>query len=199
MPLPVGSCADDIPSHVCCSTIWDIAERLRCVLTDALCGCIDPACADKTFRSYISLGPTIEDPIGDSLIVHMPRIATSFNSTTPQGALLGVAVHLADFEIRLLEAGWPMIELNEAEETFYVPDSGMVNAVSKHLYSHGELMYRTLVSGVQLNTLFATFENVGMVQLSDFVPIQPEGELAGWVMAVRVEIIFPPYIFAPGS
>ena len=195
MPLPVATCADEVPTDACCTTLFDVANRLRSVVTAALCECFEGGCADREFRSFVSVGPQIEDPLGDCLIVHMPRITVSALSNTAQGALLPVAVHVADFEIRLLETGWPMIEINDAEEMIYIPDSEFVNAMARHVYSHGERMYRAIVDGIQHNTLFTmATSDVAKIRLADFTPIQPSGELAGWTVTVQVELTFPPHI-----
>lgn len=195
MPLPVATCAAEVPTDTCCHTLYDIANRLRCVVTDALCECFEGGCADRDFRSFVSVGPQIEDPQGDSLIVHMQRIGLTSLSSTPQNALLGVAVHVAEFEIRLLETGWPTIELNDLEQIISVPDHEYVNTMARHVYSHGERMYRAVVDGIQHNTLFTlATSDVAKIRLSDFTPIQPSGELAGWTMTLQIEVTFPPHI-----
>jgi hypothetical protein len=194
MPLPVASCADEVPTQTCCTTLYDVAARLCYVTTSAVCECFDPSCADRDFRSFVSVGPQIEDPIGDSLIVHMPRIGSSPASSNSIGALLPAAVHIADFEIRLLEFGWPTIEMDDMEQTISIPDAAYVNAISRHVYGHGERMYRALVDGIQHNTLVTLPAGfTGKLHLGDLVP-QTSGQLVGWNITVRLQITFPPYV-----
>lgn len=199
MPLPIASCADDITTDVCCSSIFDIADRIRCVATDAIECCFDPDCTDCDWRSYVSVGPRIAEPLGDALVVHCVGIAPSFGSGSPAGQkLLPVAIHLAQFDIVVYENGWPQITANELGEVIYVPDSALINAIARHAYAHGEKMYRALVDGVQRRTLFPVsgFSNLGEVTLSGLQPIQPSAFSVGWGMSLQVQVTFPP-IFSP--
>lgn len=194
MPLPLGSCADDISADVCCSSIFDVADRIRCVATNAIECCFTGDCSD-TWRSYVSVGPRIAEPLGDALVVHMVGIAPSLGSSSPSGQRLKpVAVHLAQFDVVVLENGWPQIRANEFGEVIEVPDSDLINAIARHAYAHGEKMYRALVDGVQRNTLFpvSTFPNLGNVTLSGLQPIQPSAFSVGWGMSIQVQITLPP-------
>jgi hypothetical protein len=201
MPLPLASCADDISTDVCCSSIFDVADRIRCVASAAIECCFDPSCSDQEWRSYVSVGPRIAEPLGDALVVHMVGIAPSpASSSNTAQRLLPVGVHLANFDVMVVENGWPQIRANEFGEVIEVPDSNLINAIARHAYAHGEKMYRSLVDGVQRNTLFpvSTFGNLGNVQLSGLQPIQPAAFSVGWGMSVQVQITLP-LIFEPGS
>lgn len=201
MPLPLGSCADDISTDVCCSSIFDVADRIRCVATAAVECCFDPSCADREWRSYVSVGPRIPEPLGDALVVHLPGISPSLGSTSSRGnRSLPVAVHQAQFDIVLTENGWPLIRANEFGEVIEVPDSNLINAIARHAYAHGEKMYRAIVDGVARQTLFpiSTFPYLGDVVHSGLVPIQPAAFTVGWGMSLNVQMTFPP-VFEPGS
>lgn len=200
MPLPLGTCADDISTDVCCSSIFDVADRIRCVATGAVECCFDPSCADSPWRSYVSVGPRIPEPLGDALVVHCPGISPSLGSKSTGNRLLPVGVHLATFDIVLTENGWPMIRANEFGEVIEVPDSNTINAIARHAYAHGEKMYRAVVDGVQRRTLFpvSTFPYLGEVDVSGLQPIQPAAFTVGWGMSLSIQMTLPP-IFEPGS
>lgn len=191
MPLPVGSCADDISTDVCCSSVFDVADRLRCIATEAVECCFDASCADRPFRSYVSVGPSIPEPLGDALIVHLPSLEPSTNSRSNAGTLLGVAVHVGRFDIELRENGWPMPLTNEFSEVIQIPDSTMINAIARHAYSHGEKMYRAVVNALQMKTMFPIldFPNVGKVDIAGLRPIQPAAFAVGWTIPIQVQLV----------
>ena len=189
MALPAASCPADIPADTCCDTLSTMADRIRTVAMAGLCGCEDSGCADRTFRSFVSIGPNIQDPLGDSLIVHMTEVGPSSGSNTQYGHLLPVAVHSADFEVQLRDNGWPQISTDDMSKSIVAPDSDMVNGMALHSMGHGEKMYRALVDAIQRNELFAGASNghIGLVQVSGLRPIQPTAFMVGWSCTVRVE------------
>jgi hypothetical protein len=193
MPLPLAPCADDITDDVCCRSVFDIADRIRFVATTAVEACFDPSCADQEWRSYVSVGPNVPEPLGDALIVHMPEMTPTFGSRTPGGNLLGVAVHQTRFEIMLTENGWPQIIANEFGEVIEIPDSAVINKIAMHAYSHGEKMYRAIVNGVQKNTLFpvSEFSNIGRVEVGGMRPRQPAAFTVGWTIPMSVQLTLP--------
>ena len=189
MALPVADSPADIPANYCCDTLSKIADRIRTVALAGLCSCLDGSCADQGIRSYVAVGPRIEDPIGDSIIVHMTTFGPTTGSNDRLGHLLPVAVHRADFEVRLLETGWPTVDSDEITQQIIVPSAEMVNAVSLHLMAHGELMYRTLANSIQRQEMFVGTDNahIGRVQISNLEPIQPSAYMAGYRCVVRVD------------
>jgi hypothetical protein len=191
MALPAASSPSDIPADYCCDTLSSMADRIRTVAMGGLCSCLDGSCADRTFRSFVSIGPTIQDPLGDSLIVHMSTFAPTSGSSNVQGSLLPVAVYQGDFEVRLLENGWPVIEADELGQVITVPDSDMINAIALHSMGHGERMYRALANAVQKQEMFLAGQNphIGKIQLSNLAPIQPSAYMVGWACTVRVETV----------
>lgn len=192
MPLPHATCPADVPDDYCCDTLSEVADRIRTVALNGLCSCTSTSCADQEMRSFVTIGPGVQDPIGDSVTVHMNPMVPMAQARTPQGALLGVAGYLAPFEVRLLESGWPMIEADEATQRIYVPEADLVNGLAKHSLAHGEKMYRALATSIQTQQMFVLPANahLGRVQLGDLSPIPPSGGLVGWSTTVTVEVTF---------
>jgi hypothetical protein len=166
-----------------------MADRIRTVAMAGLCGCMESACADRAFRSFVSIGPNIQDPLGDSLIVHLTEAGPTSGSTTRGGNMLPFAVHTADFEVQLRDNGWPQISTDDMSKSIVVPDSDMVNGMALHSMGHGEKMYRALVDAIQRKELFAGASNghIGLVQISRLRPIQPTSFMVGWSCTVQVE------------
>ena len=189
MALPAASDPADIPATTCCDTLGSMADRIRTVAMAGLCGCMESACADRTFRSFVSIGPNIQDPLGDSVIVHMTDVAPSSGSNTRGGNLLPFAVHGADFEIQLRDNGWPQVSTDDLTKTIVAPDSDIINALALHSMGHGEKMYRALVDAIQRKEMFVGPANghVGLIQISGLRPIQPTAFMVGWSCTVRVE------------
>lgn len=186
MPVPTASCADLISGDVCCDTTWLVGDRLRSVAFEAVCCCAESGCASRPWRSFTTIGTQIQDPLGESLIVTMTSLAPT--STTDRGKLPIITPHRAIYLIQMRESGWPTIKTN-ANNEILVPDSSLVNAVSKHVQAHGEKMYRALVGGQQAQTLFAprTNSHITGVTISPLTPIGPD-MLAGWSMQVAVDM-----------
>jgi len=191
MALPAASCAADIPSDVCCDTFATIAGRIRTVALAGLVTCLDPSCADREFRSYTSIGPSIQDPLGDSLIVHMITAGPTAGSSDGPGNLLQVAVFRAEFEVRLLENGWPQISVDDMSKQIIAPDADYIDAVAQHAMGHGEKMYRTLANSIQRRQMFTGASNghIGKVQISPLTPIQPSAFMVGYSCRVYVETL----------
>lgn len=199
MPLPIDACAANVPTQVCCSSIFDVADRLRCIAFDAVSCCLDPSCADQEFRSYVSLGPSIPEPLGDALVVHLLSMSPSSASRSPVGILNRVSLQEARFEIFLTENGWPTPETDELGETVYVPDSDLINRVARHTYGHAEKMYRAVLNSAQTGEMFPLPANphIARVDVGSLQPVQPAVYTAGWTIPVTVQMTFPPLITRP--
>jgi hypothetical protein len=196
VPLPIDACAHNVPTQVCCSGIWDVAERIRCIAYDAVVCCIDPSCADQEFRSYVSIGTDVPEPLGDALVVTMVDASPSTASRSPTGMLLGASLQEVRFEAYLTENGWPMPIADEVGEVIEVPDSWLINAVARHAYSHGERMYRAILDSVQRKEMFpvSTFPHIAKVDVAGLEPVPPRAFAVGWVVPVTVQMTFPPLI-----
>jgi hypothetical protein len=189
MPIPTASCAEDIPDNVCCDTTWMIGDRIRTVAWAGLQSC-DKGCSERTFRSYTTIGSRIEEPLGESLVVAMTDLDVRPDASGQTGMFL---VHVATYRVELRENGWPMVEHDESENIIFVPDSRMINALSRHVQSHGEKVWRAVTDGVARQTLFRPGRNphVYSTTVTTMRPIGPEAFQAGWGFGVRVEMSLP--------
>lgn len=201
VPLPLQTCADDVPTDVCCTSIFDVADRLRAIACTAVESCIHPSCNDRCFESYCSIGPSVPEPLGDALIVHMPDMTPSPGSRSNTGnTLLGVSLQHARFDIFLTENGWPTAETDELGNVIEVPDRGLINAIARHAYSHGERMYRAVLDSYQKHVLFPPtfFPYIHKADISGLRPVQPAAFTVGWTISVTVQMTFPP-LFLPST
>lgn len=184
--LPLQECVDQIADTAHCTTLFDIANRIRCVAFDGVKGCGEPECAEG-WRSYVTVGP-IQDPHGNSLIVSLNSIGASPASRNSGGFMLGAGVHVARFDVILMENGWPMLDTDAG--WIMTPDWELINAIAGHSYSHGETMYRSLVDKIQKRSLFMqpTNSHIGGVDISDMRPFGPQGPIVGWQTQVSAQV-----------
>ena len=189
MAIPTATCPANISGDYCCNTLSAIADRIRTVAFSGLCGCLDQSCADREFRTFVSIGPTIQDPLGDSLIVHMPAFGPTPGSTNDRGNILGFGVHQGDFMVELRDNGWPQVTADDMTAAIIAPDSELVHAATMHSMGHGELMYRSLTDAVQKREMFVGTPNkhIGRIHISGLVPIPPSAFQVGWKCMVSVE------------
>lgn len=191
MALPLGTCADEISDDVCCSSIFDIAERLRRIAFSAVADCYETC---EGYRSYVSVGPRVPEPLSDAVVVYITDVAPSQGSRSFTGqTTLGASLQQARFDIFLTETGWPMIEANEMGEVIYVPDHELINALSRHAYSHAESMYRACLDSYQTGRMFPLPANshISKVEIVGLRPIAPSAHTVGWVIPVMVQLTFP--------
>jgi hypothetical protein len=192
MPIPTAGCADDIPSDVCCDTIWLVGDRIRTVATAGLMDCIDPTCSDREFRSFSTWGERIEEPLGEALIVSWVR--NRIGTRTSAGAVAPFSVTQAEFRVELHENGWPVPD--RTGDNIVLPDSALINAVSKHATGHAERMWRAVVNAAQRQigaaALFALPANEhiihGSTVVGDLTPIGPDAYRVGARFNVTVEM-----------
>lgn len=190
MPLPLNDCVDDIPTDVCCPTLFGIADRIRCIATEALMPCLDPnLCTELGFRSIVAMNPH-DDFFGDILTVSLTSWSVDSSSQTANNTL-PVLLTVAEYMLELTETGWPVPEVNEQNEIINVPPADMTNALSRHVYSHGEVVYRALLDVAARKQFWR--ESIGLptdrfsaFQLGNVTPLPPAGRLVGWRIPMRV-------------
>ena len=85
MPLPLAANAADIPTDVCCTTEWELGERIRLLAFNAVCACIEPDCTAPKLRSWQTEGPRSLDVLGDSLTVSFLGNLERGDGRTPLG------------------------------------------------------------------------------------------------------------------
>lgn len=195
MPLPIGNCADDIPSAVCCDSIFDIADRLRAVAYSSVMACLPETC--EGFRSYVTVGDRPSEPIGDALVVSIiDSVPTSQSRSSTGQTTLGATIQQARFDIWLTENGWPQARVDELGNVISVPPADLIHAVALHSYAHAEAMYRGVLEAYAKRTLFpqATFRNIHKVDIAGLFNVRPAAFTVGWRIPVTVQYMFNPMI-----
>lgn len=184
MPLPAldGTC--EIPTEVCCTTVFDAATALLDRILADLESCIPPGDCFGGLVGYVTIGGFPQDPLCDSLIVTATNIASSSGVA---GKLRSIAQHRVSFLIQLHESGFPMIGV--AGDDIFVPPPDLVHAVSKHAYAHGERMYRSALEALAGPN---PIDGCGFVSIDSFTPIDPSGGCVGWQLRVTVNVNLGP-------
>jgi hypothetical protein len=197
MPLPLQACADDIPTDVCCTSLFDVADRIRCIANTAVVAAFHESCADREWRSYVTVGQRAAEPLGDALVVYMPALGQSPDSRSPSGKLNSIVLERARFVIFLTENGWPTIVADEMGDVISVPDSNVLHALARHSYGHAEAMYRAIRRAAAKNAtsadaLFpiATFRNlVQSFEVGDLTPVDPAAFTVGWTLPITATVL----------
>ena len=183
MPLPIIDC--DSPPPVCCTGLYEHAQRILGVAFDAVQACVpDNSCLDREFHGYVSHGFVVQDPVPDYVTVSMVSLGPSVGSRSPQGLLSKVPIWHARFKVVLIEANWPTVEDNGEE--IWVPSPEQMSAAALHLYSHGESMFRALADMVvrrKVAECGCEFHNIDPLS-----PIEAGGGAAGWETYITVGV-----------
>jgi hypothetical protein len=174
MALPHENCA---PGEVCCTSLYDVAHNILDIAFDAVVCCSVTDCNLPDITGYVSMGTRIEDPVADYLVVSLQSVYPSPQSADQAGNMQ-LPVYRANFQVKLLETGWPMPYGDDEE--ILVPDPELVNNVARHAYAHGEAMYRALANALARRTL-----NLGCrdcyQRIEPLVPVEPSGGTTGWM------------------
>lgn len=101
-----------------------------------------------------------------------------------------------ELRLELREVGWPIAREHDATQTIVLPDPAVVNALARHVLSHGASIWRALVRGAATtmpdDRLFPTAEFPTItprgVSIGDLEPIA-EAHCAGWGITVTVDYI----------
>ena len=199
MPLPLAANAADIPTDVCCTTEWELGERIRLLAFNAVCACIEPDCIAPKLRSWQTEGPRSLDVLGDSLTVSFLGNLERGDGRTPLGNARPAGATRAQFRVELRENGWPIIREHAATQTVQLPDHQVVNAVAKHARGHASKMRRALKNAalhtIQAQRMFPTtsFPHVlhRGVSIGDLTTTGPSGPQIAYSLIVTVDYIEP--------
>jgi len=182
MALPPLEPDCDISPDVCCDAFWGVANHLVVVVLDGLENCRPTEiCDDDWFHGYVPHGIRVEDPAPNYVVASLANVSiVNSNQRTAQF----FPRYLAVYQVRLLESGWPMAQ--DDGESIWVPDHRDLHALSRHSYSHGEVMWRALANAVATGNIqprHCSFE-----QLGTFRPVEPSGGTVGWQVDVTVDV-----------
>lgn len=184
MALPRQDATCEIPTDVCCTTLYDFSvELLDRVLAD-LNACSYSGDCYQELRGYVTVGGFPEDPLCDTLIVTATGIRPF---VAPTGSLLPFGVTRCSFLVRLSESGFPMPYVEG--EVIYAPDPDLVHEIARHAYSHGERMFRSIVNHLAGPSRIGSCAKATM---DAFTPIDPSGGCVGWQASLSVDVTFGP-------
>jgi len=183
MALPSPDC--DVPLDVCCDMAFTIASNILEIAHTAVVGCIPiTPCPLPEIVGYISFGLRVEDPVPDYLVVSLASL-----TPTPLSADRNQKMHLpiyrAEFQVRLLESGWPQPTGDDQE--IIPPEPDEFAAAAKHAYAHGEAMYRALHVALTNNELNPYCQSGCFKAISALTPVEPTGGTVGWDVNITTD------------
>lgn len=173
--------ADCSPVEAICNTLYDYAEHLRCQAMDALDGCFDGGC-DGKIRSYLTMGSG-DDGIPDALTVAIGP----FTPTAGTGTV-GPSVYQAQFDVRLRESGYPMVQAAEGGRSIAYPDPQLQHAATRRVMGH---------AGAILGRLSMLKANGGLAPegyrcsrgvIGSMVPLPAQGGVSGFSITVVLNL-----------
>ena len=173
MALPHEECA---PGDVCCTSLYDVACNILEIAHSAVVGCSTVDCILPDLAGYVSMGRQIEDPVADYLAVTLISVFPSPQSADQAGNMQ-LPIYRANFQVKLLETGWPMPYGDDEE--ILVPPPELVHNVARHAYAHGEAMYRALANALARKTLNLDCRDCYQ-RIEPLEPIEPSGGTTGW-------------------
>lgn len=187
MPLPSSAC--DIPTDVCCTSLYDSAYHLLTELYDDLSHCYPPdPCGNGPLLAYVTHGYG-DDGIRDALTVAILGVSTTAKSQDGQGRTIPLAAMRGDFEVRLRESGWPMVK--RENDVITPPDPALQNELAKHSYAHGEKLYRKMRGLIfSRMTTPASEPQFSFSQLGPLIPLTPLGGVVGWTFRIQVDLVW---------
>lgn len=187
MPLPLLTC--EIPDETCCTLIFDTANFILNRVYDGIIDCMPPSeCASGTLLRYVTMGNG-DDGIPDSLTVAFTGSGISPKSTLPGGVTGPLPLCRGTFDIRLREAGWPIVGV--ANGAITPPDPVKQHAIARHAYAHGEQLYRTVRDFAHSRELTVSgVVKLNNVVLGDLRTLSPLGGIVGFAIPITVDLPF---------
>jgi hypothetical protein len=132
---------------VCCNDLYIIAQHLLSSVWGALRPCYEGVHVegkhgdgqDQALFTYVTMS-TSDDALIDSLSVVLRGVGSPRSEVTQTGPVQVVA----SYEVRLLESGWPMVEIDGT--VISAPEPALQAEAARQALGHGEKVFRTLMS-----------------------------------------------------
>lgn len=175
--IPSTPCSTSDP---CCFSLHDIATHLLTHTYDALIECYPPPDCCTPLRAYVTLGNG-DDGIVDAVCVMAGGIIGTANQ---QPGMMNL--WRSTFTVRLLESGWPTARVDG--DTIVLPSVEEQQAAAVHVYAMGEAMHRRLSYLASKRSLTPSNVRCSNATLGPFLPIPPQGGVAGWQVTVSVDL-----------
>jgi hypothetical protein len=179
--------ACEVPTEVCCTSMYDIAEHILTNVFDTLNDCMaQTECEVGQLLAYVTMGEG-DDGNTDSLTVEFSGAQPSPTAQASPNHQLAMSIYQATFSVRLRESGWPVAQAGGYEVT--PPDPAKQNTLARHAFAHGELMYRKLIS-MKLNRCMvpSCVPGCGNVRIGQLAPLRPTAGVVGFVATVTIDM-----------
>lgn len=181
--LPNADCLTS--DEVCCTTLYDIANNILVGLYEAMLECYQPSfCNAGGLIAYVTMGSG-DDLVYDALSVSIGSVRPSDGSVN-RNAMSPFRSLLVTFDVRLIESGWPMAEVENGE--IFAPDPVEQNAIARHAYAHGERMYRKLLYMATSGGLMPQGSACTNAVVDSLFPMNPAGGTVGWRTSVTLTL-----------
>jgi hypothetical protein len=173
MALPHEHCG---PGEVCCASLYEVADLILEICHTAVVGCSSCDCELPGLVGYVSMGRQIEDPAADYLAVTLTSVFAAPSSADDTGNMQ-LPIFRANFQVKLLETGWPM-PYGDGEE-INIPEPELVQNAARHAYAHGEAMYRAAANALMRRELNPGCRDCYQ-RIEPLTPVEPSGGTTGW-------------------
>lgn len=173
MVLPLANC--DTSTAVCCSGVYDVADVILAEAMAALGECGEPDCPG--LAGYVTIGDG--DGVTDGLAVALESVSPAHRAQSTK-----LSVNRAEYTVRLLESGWPIVQAVGSEIVMPAPEKQHV--LSRHVMSHAEVVYRRLRHVVAHRDFGST--RTTWAEIGSLVPLPPKMGVVGFRMTIRVDI-----------
>lgn len=192
MPIPAADCPPCTPPEVCCDSLFLLADRIRTVAFEAVLCCVEESCQQE-YRSYVTMGPRIQDLKGDSVVVTMTTSNNTSMTTTTLGRQSPLVATRSTFLVELRENGWPQPKARGNNIEPPAPEA--VNFAAAHSMGHAEAMWRALSdAAAQRNgttRMFPLPTNRHVIQggvgVGPLTPVGPQAYQVAWTVVVTVD------------
>ena len=185
MALPPFNCA--AASDVCCTTLFDTAEFILHQVAFTLQDCLPGAdCGCDPLDCYVTMAGDDGNP--NALTVEIEAVSPSAGTSAGMsGMQVAFGLFRATFAVRLRESGWPTLYVDD--EVIVAPDPAAQHFAARHMYGHGESMYRKLVGMLATTNGFApNGVTYTRAQLSPLVALPPTSGVAGFMASVTLDL-----------
>lgn len=166
---------------MCCTSLFDVAENILEIAHTAVVGCTVVDCDLPGLAGYVSMGTQIYDPLADYLVVSIGQVFPAPVNTT--GGIMHLPLYRVNYQVKLLETGWPMP--TGSGEEIIPPPPDLVHHVTRHAYAHGEAMYRALANALVRKELNPGCRDCFQA-ISPLTPVEPSGGTVGWVTTLTL-------------
>lgn len=167
------------PVEQMCNTLYDYANHLLCNAKAALDACFDEPC---NFSTYLSMGPG-DDGVRDALIV----VIGPFTPTANSGQV-GPSVYQAQFDVRLRESGYPMVQAVGGGRSIAMPAPDKQHEATRQVMAHAGAILSRLTWMKSTGCMAPEGYRCGRASIGGMVPLPPQGGVTGFSISVVINL-----------